>query len=51
MSRKTDISWETIDDLASKLINYGKESKEKEIIFDAKTSIVPCKISLSRLKN
>ena len=30
MSRKTDISQEPIDDLASKLINYGKESKEKD---------------------
>ena len=32
MSRKTDIPLETIDDLASKLINYGKESKEKDHI-------------------
>ena len=30
MSRKSDISQGTIDDLASKLINYGKESKEKD---------------------
>ena len=30
MSRKTDISLGPIDDLASKLINYGKESKEKD---------------------
>ena len=30
MSRKSDISKETIGDLASRLINYGKESKEKD---------------------
>ena len=30
MSRKSDISQETVDDLASKLIKYGKESKEKD---------------------
>ena len=30
MSRKTDTSQEPIDDLASKLINYDKESKEKD---------------------
>ena len=30
MSRKTDISHGPIDDLASKLIKYGKESTEKD---------------------
>ena len=30
MSRKTDISQGTIDDFASKLINYGKEGIEKD---------------------
>ena len=30
MSREIDISHGTIDDLASKVINYGKESKEKD---------------------
>ena len=30
MGRESDISQETIDELASKLINYGKDSKEKD---------------------
>ena len=30
MSCKTDISQEPIDDFTSKLINYGKERKEKD---------------------
>ena len=30
MSRESDISQETIDDLASKRINYGKESNGKD---------------------
>ena len=30
MSRKSDILLETIDDLASKVIKYGKESGEKD---------------------
>ena len=30
MSRKTDVSQETIDDLTSKVIQYGKDSKEKD---------------------
>ena len=29
-SRESDILHETIDDLTSKLINYGKESKEND---------------------
>ncbi len=36
MSRSIDISQEPIDDLASKLINHGKEGKEKKISVDAK---------------
>ena len=48
ISRESDISHETIDDLASKLIIYGKESKEKDQFY-GKSSIGPCEISVSRL--
>ena len=49
MSRETDISNVTIDDFTSKLIKYGKESKEKKISFDVKSSIVSCEISFLQL--
>ena len=48
MRRKSDISQEPIDDLASKVIKYGKDSIEK-ITFDAKSSIGPCEIELLRV--
>ena len=49
MCGETDISRETIDDFTSKLINYGKESKEK-VSFDVDSSIVSCEISVLRLR-